>query len=95
MHLHGAIWLSPYGWLCERIGVKYSLSEPSFRFKTRAFAVDAIELDVTLAELARRTRTLNDGDAFKPSITSFEMTFSSFSNSTCMPESPLLHLSRR
>lgn len=96
LHLHGAMWFKPYGWLSERpgIGVKYNLSEPSFRFITRALAEDAIKFDGTLAELARRTRTLNDGDASKLSVTSFE-TFSSLSNSTCMPESPLLHLSRR
>lgn len=96
--LHEVIWFNPYGWLSERlgIGVKYSLSTPSFRFKTLVFTADASVFDDTFAEFARRTRTLNDGDVSKQlSVTSFEMVPSSFSNSTWMPESPLLHLSRR
>lgn len=100
LYLHGAIWFNPYGWLSERPGieeVRYGLSVLlSFRFKMRALAINAMELEApTFAELARRTRTLNDdGDASKLSIMSLGR-FSSFSNSTWMPESPLLHLSRR
>lgn len=66
---------------------------PSFLRNAFDLADDDEVVDVTLAELARRTLTLNDGDVSM--LPSPSCIFSSFSNSTWMPESPLLHLSRR